>query len=116
MGSLPPAVLVMEALVALLVVPSVAQSNDNVALGASLAAALAVCLLLTATRAKRRNGIIVGTVLQIPLVLSGLLAWPMWILGVLFTGLWAAAVQSARQVQTPQRPPAEPPQPTGAPR
>ncbi|MFL6239235.1 MAG: DUF4233 domain-containing protein [Actinomycetes bacterium] len=91
MKALSPALLVMEAIVALLVVPAVARGHSHVALRIALAAVLATCLLLTAAIARRRSGRFIGTLLQPVLIASGLLAWPMWILGVMFTALWAVA-------------------------
>jgi hypothetical protein len=40
----------------------------------------------------------VGTFLQLALIASGLLAWPMWILGVLLTGVWVAALRTVHQL------------------
>ena len=96
MNALAPALLVMEAVVALLVVPAVARGHSHVALRIALAAVLAVCLLLTAAVARRRAGRVIGTLLQVALVASGLLAWPMWILGLAFAGLWIATLRTMR--------------------
>jgi hypothetical protein len=90
---LPSAVLALEAIVVLLVVPAVAHDSDHVALQASLAAVLAVFLLLAAARGRHRLGRVVGSFLQLVLIGSGLIAWPMWILGTLFAGLWIAALK-----------------------
>jgi hypothetical protein len=94
MNALAPALLVIEAVVALLVVPAVAKGHSHVGLRITLAAVLAVCLVLAATRQRRRIGRAIGTVLQVALIASGLLAWPMWILGVMFAGLWVAALRT----------------------
>jgi hypothetical protein len=96
---LPSAVLGLEAVVVLLVVPAVAHDRNNVALQASLAAALAVCLVLAAARGRHRLGRVVGSILQIVVIASGLIAWPMWILGVLFAGLWIAALKVDSEVR-----------------
>lgn len=95
MNALAPALLVMEGIVALLVIPAVARGQSHVALRVALASALAAVLLLTAARARRRSvGRAVGTALQPVFVASGLLAWPMWILGAMFAGLWVAALRT----------------------
>jgi hypothetical protein len=92
-------VLALEALVVLLVVPAVAHDSDHVALQASLAAVLAVFLLLAATRGRHRLGRVAGSFLQAVLICSGLIAWPMWILGTMFAGLWVAALKVDAEVR-----------------
>jgi MFS superfamily sulfate permease-like transporter len=96
MTALTPAILGIEALVVLLVIPAVARGHSHVAVDVGLAVALATCLVLAATRGRRRSGRVFGSVLQPALIATGLLAWPMWILGVLFTGLWIAALRTPR--------------------
>jgi hypothetical protein len=99
MSALPSAVLIIEGVVALLVLPAVAKGHSHVALNVGLAAALMVSLILAASRARRRSGRIAGTVLQPFLIASGLLAWPMWILGVLLTGTWIAALRTLHTLE-----------------
>jgi hypothetical protein len=97
-GMLPAALLVIEALVVLLVVPAVAHDHSDVALQSALAATLAVCLILAASRARHRLGRVAGSVLQPFLLATGLIAWPMWILGAMFVGLWVAALRVDAEV------------------
>jgi hypothetical protein len=99
MNALAPALLVIEAVVALLVVPAIAKGDSHVGLRITLAAVLAVFLVLAATRQRRRWGRALGTVLQVALIASGLLAWPMWVLGVLFAGLWIAALRTVHSFE-----------------
>jgi hypothetical protein len=96
MNALAPALLGMEAIVALLVIPAAARGQSHVALRIALAAALALVLILAASRAHRRSGRMLGSLLQPVLIVSGLLAWPMWILGVMFAGLWVAMLRTMR--------------------
>ena len=98
MNALLPATLIIEALVTLLVIPAVAHGHSHVALNIALAAVLASCLILVATRTRHRGGRVVGTFLQLALIASGLLAWPMWILGVLLTAVWIAALRTVHQL------------------
>jgi hypothetical protein len=98
MNALPAAVLAMQGIVVLLVVPAVAHDSDHVALQSALAAALAVCLFLAAARARTRVGQVAGSILQVPLVATGLIAWPMWILGLMFAGIWVAALKTVQQL------------------
>jgi hypothetical protein len=95
-NALAPVLLVIEALVVLLVIPAVARGHSHVAVHIALAAVLATCLILTATRARHRSGLVIGTILQAALIASGFLAWPMWILGVMFAGLWIAVLRTLR--------------------
>jgi formate-dependent nitrite reductase membrane component NrfD len=101
-NALAPALLVMEAIVALLVVPAVARGHSHVAIRIALAAVVAVCLLLTAPLARRRVGRAIGTLLQPVFLACGFLAWPMWVLGVLFIGLWIAALRTRRTLSQQQ--------------
>ena len=103
MNALAPALLGIEAIVALLVIPAAARGQSHVALRIALAAALAVVLILAATRAHRRSGRALGTLLQPVLIASGLLAWPMWILGVMFAGLWVAMLRTLHEHQPERR-------------
>ena len=100
MNALLPALLAIEALVALLVIPAVARGHSHVALDIALVAVLVTCLLLAASRARHRGGRVAGSLLQPVFVASGLLAWPMWILGVMFAGLWVAALRTLRPVDS----------------
>ena len=102
MNALAPAILVIEAVVVLLVIPAVARDHSHVALDIALAAALASCLIIAAARAHRRSGLVAGSILQVALIATGLLAWPMWILGVLFAGLWVAALRTRRTLSQQQ--------------
>jgi hypothetical protein len=106
MKALAPAILVIEAVVVLLVIPAVARGQSHVALDIAIAAALAACLILTAARARTRAGEVVGSVLQVALILTGLLAWPMWVLGILFAGLWVAALRTVHTLGREQHGPA----------
>jgi hypothetical protein len=95
---LPSALLIIEGVVVLLVVPAVAHDSNHIALQSALAAALAACLFLAASRGRRRIGRVAGSVLQLALVATGLIAWPMWILGAMFAGLWVAALRVDAEV------------------
>ena len=103
MKALLSGVLVIEAVVALLVLPAVAKGHSHVAVNVGLAAALAVLLIMAAASVRRRGGRIFGTVMQPLLIVSGFLAWPMWILGVLLTGTWIAALRTVRSAEAAAR-------------
>jgi hypothetical protein len=96
MAALLAGFLGIEAVLALLFVPIVARTgNGPVALRVAIAAALAVAFIVGAAIAprRRRTALIFGTLLQVALIACGAIAWPMYVLGVIFLALWYAAVR-----------------------
>jgi hypothetical protein len=81
----------IEAVVLLLAVPAViSQQRGHVsAVGVGYVAALAVLLVLAAARLRKPGGKLLGTVLQLLVVASGLVTWPMYVVGVAFAAIWA---------------------------
>jgi hypothetical protein len=100
MKVLGAAVLAMEALImgfALLLV----QKHQN---GAVLlvGAGIALLFLLTAAMLRRRMGWVFGSVLQIAIIGYGFVVTPLIFLGVLFAGLWIAAIIVGRKGEATQ--------------
>jgi hypothetical protein len=82
-------VLGLEALVTLLVPRALAYSNAG--LGTTKTVVLigfAVILILAAGMQRRHWGIGLGSALQLPLVLSGVWLWGMFLIGALFVAIW----------------------------
>ena len=95
MRVLGSAVLVMEALVmgfALLL-----AKNDATQLSIILGAVLAILLLLTPGLLKKRTGWILGSLLQILMIAYALVVPSMIFIGVIFAGLWIAAIVVGRK-------------------
>ena len=115
------AVLVLEGIVVLFVPRGIAQSGDGLT-GWRLTylLVLAVVLILASGVQRRPQGLYVGTALQVPLLLTGLMTSVVWLLGVLFAAIWlyllqlrkdllgspfGSPQQSARQERPPERRP-----------
>ncbi|MDF5755255.1 DUF4233 domain-containing protein [Spongiactinospora sp. TRM90649] len=93
-------VLGMEAIVVGLTVP-VAINLDGTAPGPALAVGLGLALLcvVVAGLLKRPFAYIAGSVLQILVIATGFLVFPMFFLGVIFAALWITAIFVARRVE-----------------
>jgi len=89
LGGAAAAVLVLEGIATLFVPRGIAQSGPGLT-GPRLAflLALAAVLILAAGLQRRPQGLVVGTVLQVPLLLTGLLNSVMWIVGGAFVLIW----------------------------
>jgi Protein of unknown function (DUF4233) len=88
------AVLVLEGVAVLFVPRGIAQSGPGLT-GARLTIllVLAVVLILAAGVQRRSKGLVIGTVLQVPLLLTGLLNGVMWIIGGAFVLIWLYLLQ-----------------------
>jgi Protein of unknown function (DUF4233) len=112
------AVLLIEGIVVLFVPRGIAQTGPGLT-GARLALLLVLAALLVAASAvqRRPQGLVVGTVLQVPVVLTGLLASVLWLIGGVFALIWLYLLQVRKDLLgtsfgTPADPPAEvPPEP-----
>jgi hypothetical protein len=93
------AVLVLEGIVVLFVPRGIAQSGPGLT-GFRLTVLLTLALLLILAGAvqRRPRGLIIGTALQLPLLLTGLLNSVMWVLGGIFVLLWLYLLQLRRDM------------------
>jgi hypothetical protein len=83
------AVLVLEGLAVLFVPRAIAQTSGGLGAGRLIAlVVLAVVLILASGVQRRPQGLLIGTVLQLPLVLTGLFTPAMWFIGGIFVLLW----------------------------
>ena len=110
------AVLVLEAIVVLFVPRGIAQTGPGLTgFRLTYLLTLAVLLILAAGVQRRPRGLIIGTVLQVPLVLTGLFNSVLWLIGGIFALLWLYLLQLRRDMLgsiLPTAPPAsssEPP-------
>lgn len=100
--SLGVAVLALEAVLALLLIPAVAVGEGaHAGREAALVGVLALALVIAAGLARRWDW--PGWVCQAGLIATGLLATPMWFLGPLFAGMYGGALhlQKARPYKAP---------------
>ena len=89
LGGAGAAVLLIEGIVVLFVPRGIAQSGPGLSGGRLwILLALALLLILAAGLQRRPQGVVIGTVLQVPLLLTGLLNGVMWFLGGAFVLIW----------------------------
>jgi hypothetical protein len=108
------AALLIEGIAVLLVPRGIAQSGVGLT-GPRLVflLALAGALILAAGVQRRPQGLVVGTALQLPVLLTGLLSGVMWIIGGAFVLIWLYLLQVRKELLgAPFRQPPPPP-PTG---
>jgi hypothetical protein len=93
------AVLVLEAVVVLFVPRGIAQSGPGLTgFRLTFLLTLAVLLILAAGVQRRPRGLVIGTVLQVPLVLTGLFNSVLWVIGGIFALLWLYLLQLRRDM------------------
>jgi len=93
------AVLVLEAIVVLFVPRGIAQTGPGLTgFRLTYLLTLAVLLILAAGVQRRPRGLIIGTVLQVPLVLTGLFNSVLWLIGGIFALLWLYLLQLRRDM------------------
>jgi Protein of unknown function (DUF4233) len=96
-------VLVMEAIViALAIVPAKALEHVDGAVAGGVGGGLAVlAILLSAVVGRPRMGwvLVAGTILQVLVIASGVWVHAMYVLGVIFCGLWLTGIWLARRIE-----------------
>ena len=109
------AILLLEGIAVLFVPRGIAQSGDGLT-GFRLAVLIVLAVLLIAASGMQRRpqGLLVGTVLQVPLLLTGLFGSAMWLVGGVFVLIWAYLLQIRKELLGSPfgPPPAAPPAPT----
>jgi Protein of unknown function (DUF4233) len=116
LGGAAAAILLLEGIAVLFVPRGIAQSGPGLT-GARLTflIVLAVLLLLASGLQRRPRGLLIGTVLQVPLLLTGLLGSAMWLVGGVFVLIWLYLLQVRKELlgtpfgPPPTAPPATPP-------
>lgn len=97
--------LTLESLsVALALAVTRSQGHGAPAIAALLALTLA--LLVAAGALRRRFGRSLATLLQPLVILAGVAAWPLYVLGALFGGLWGAVLWMESGLPAAEPPPA----------
>lgn len=92
-------VLGLEALVVLLVPRALAASSSGLGTPKTLVlVGLAVLMVLTAGLLRRSYGVAAGTIMQVPLMLTGVLLPVMFVLGVVFWAVWYRILTLRRDV------------------
>jgi hypothetical protein len=118
LGGAAAGVLVLEGIATLFVPRGIAQEGAGLT-GFRLAylLVLAVLLILAGGLQRRSRGLVIGTVLQVPVLLTGLFNGVMWIVGGAFVLIWLYLLQvrkdllgapfahPAASAETPPEPP-----------
>jgi hypothetical protein len=80
----------LEAVVVLLATPAVttAERGHVVAWHVGYLLGLALVLIMAAVLLRRPYGLYVGSLVQPLVILAGLVTWPMYVVGLLFTVIW----------------------------
>lgn len=91
----------LEAIVVLLALPTLSTLGHSPT-GPGLAAilALAVALVVASGLLRRPAGVALGSVLQVLVLAAGTLAWPLFVLGLAFGGLWVGYLRLMRDLRT----------------
>jgi len=119
LGGAAAGVLVLEGIVALFVPRGIAQEGAGLT-GFRLVylLVLAVLLILSSGLQRRPYGVIIGTVLQVPMVLTGLFNSVMWFVAGVFLLIWLYLLQVRKELlgapfarPEPRPTPEEPPSP-----
>ena len=93
------AVLLIEGIAVLFVPRGIAQSGEGLTgVRLTLLLALAVALVLASGLQRRPYGTVIGTALQVPLLLTGLMNSVMWFLGGVFVLIWLYLLQVRKEL------------------
>jgi len=122
LGGAAAAVLLLEGIAVLFVPRGIAQSGDGLT-GFRLVALLVLALLLVVSSGvqRRPQGLLIGSVLQVPLLLTGLFNSAMWLVGGVFVLIWLYLLQIRKELlgspfgPPPSAPPPPAPPPPAAP-
>ncbi len=92
-------VLVLEGIAVLFVPRGIAQTGDGLTGGRlTVLLALSIVLILAAGIQRRPRGLYIGTALQVPLVLTGLLNGVMWFVAGIFVLIWLYLLQIRKEL------------------
>ncbi|SDM70007.1 Protein of unknown function [Geodermatophilus siccatus] len=92
-------VLVLEGIAVLFVPRGIAQTAEGLGgVRLTLLLVLAVGLVLAGGVQRRPPGLVVGTALQVPLLLTGLLNAAMWFVGGVFVLIWLYLLQVRKEL------------------
>ncbi|WP_222193232.1 DUF4233 domain-containing protein [Modestobacter italicus] len=113
LGGAAAAILLLEGIAVLFVPRGIAQSGDGLT-GFRLVylIVLAVLLILASGVQRRPQGLLIGSVLQVPLLLTGLFSSAMWLVGGVFVLIWLYLLQVRKDLLgSPLGPPPTAPPP-----
>jgi hypothetical protein len=92
-------ILALEGIAVLFVPRGIAQSGAGLTgVRLTLLLVLSLLLLLAAGVQRRSRGVYIGTALQVPLLLTGLMNGVMWFVGGIFVLIWLYLLQVRREL------------------
>ncbi|MGY2066176.1 DUF4233 domain-containing protein [Blastococcus sp. SYSU DS0619] len=92
------AVLVLEGIAVLFVPRAIAQTEGGLGGRLWVLLGLAVVLILASGIQRRERGLVIGTALQLPLLLTGLYTNAMWFVAGAFLLIWIYLLQVRKQL------------------
>jgi len=98
LGGAAAAILVLEGIAVLFVPRGIAPTEGLGAVRLTLLLALALVLVLAAGIQRRERGLLIGTALQVPLLLTGLMTSAMWFVGGAFVLIWLYLLQIRKEL------------------
>jgi uncharacterized protein DUF4233 len=99
LGGAAAAILLLEGIAVLFVPRGIAQSGAGLtAFRLTVLLVLALLLILASGVQRRPQGLVIGTVLQVPLLLTGLFGSAMWLVGGVFVLIWAYLLQIRKEL------------------
>ncbi len=87
---------------------AIAPLSDDGLTGGRLAFLLGLsgALIVASVLQRRRAGLVLGTVLQLPVIAAGFLVGAMFVLGLIFAGVWLYLLRVRQDLLGSARPPA----------
>jgi hypothetical protein len=99
LGGAAAGILLLEGIATLFVPRGIAQSGDGLTGGRlTYLLVLALVLILAAGVQRRPQGVVIGTALQVPLLLTGLFDSVMWFVAGAFVLIWLYLLQVRREL------------------
>ena len=99
LGGAAAAILVLEGIATLFVPRGIAQDGEGLTgFRLTYLLVLAVLLILSSGLQRRPQGIVIGTVLQVPLLLTGLFNSVMWFVAGAFVLIWLYLLQIRKEL------------------
>jgi hypothetical protein len=92
------AILVLEGIAVLFVPRGIAPTGDLGPLRLTLLVVLALLLILASGVQRRERGLAIGSALQVPLLLTGLMTGAMWFVGGAFVLIWLYLLQIRKEL------------------
>jgi hypothetical protein len=98
LGGAAAAILALEGIAVLFVPRGIAPTEGLGAFRLTVLLGLALVLILAAGVQRRERGLLIGSALQVPLLLTGLMTGAMWFVGGAFVLIWLYLLQVRKEL------------------